>query len=544
MIDTGIYNPFAFVDNLDDIRRDVVLKVGSANMWIFHEASQVQIVSLATGTVVNTGTVLTWDYKGETMSAVRVVFAPIAGVKYYVVVDNVYYSDVVFERSDCRLRITTSNSCANQYYDFATFGTYFIYLPETQQAKSEFQNEETIIITDKGAKRNVTSLVERHRVQFVAPISFEKYLQTLKVNDTVSINQPVKNIEIEVTEQAGGAYGLFTLSYQYADLFEDAKGCCDVLNIDDILNPEIPSGGEVCALFSAEVVNTAGTLSATLTNAPAGTPTYKWYRNGIFLTTSPTIAVTTPGNYRVDVKVSVCSVSASYFLDNPCNLFSLTLTNVNNEINGTVSNIPPGETVTYSVVRNGIEVSTSLPYTALESGNYYVYATAGDCEKVAGIFVNLVDSDCDYTLSITDNGTELEAVTDAGTPVYQWEFEDGDSRDVIGSAATVPVSGKGIYWLTVTNGGCSKETYLYKEPLAETGVFVRIGGTGTTFSIVGINLLNITNFAAEIRVTVNGVVFGYVAGTPTLPNTYGVNGSGQILVPFSLTNPTIIVELI
>ena len=80
--------------------------------------------------------------------------------------------------------------------------------------------------------------------------------------------------------------------------------------------------------------------------------------------------------------------------------------------------------------------------------------------------------------------------------------------------------------------------------MAETGVFVRIGGTGTTFSIVGINLLNITNFAADIRVTVNGVVFSYVAGTPTLPNTYGVNGTGQILVPFSLTHPTIIVELI
>jgi hypothetical protein len=379
----------------------------------------------------------------------------------------------------------------------------------------------------------------------VAPIGFEKFLNALLVNDTNQIeSKAIKNASIEVTEQADGVYGLFTLSFQYDNIFADAKGCCDVINIDNILNPEIPSGGEICALFTAEVVNTAGTLSATLTNAPVGTATYKWYRNGIFLTTASTVAVTTPGNYRVDVKVSVCSVSASYFLDNPCNLFDLTLTNVNNEINGTVSNIPPGETVSYSVVRNGIEVATALPYTALESGIYYVYATAGDCEKVRGIFVDLVDSDCDYTLSITDNGTELEAVTDAGTPVYQWEFEDGTGRTVLGSTVTIPVNAKGIYWLTVTNGGCSKETYLYTEPLAETGIFLRTGGTGTTFSILGINLLNITNFAAEIKVTVNGVVFSYVAGTPTLPNTYGVNVTGQILVPFSLSNPTIVIELI
>lgn len=546
MIETGIYNPITLCRSKDEIRKDVVLQVGIIS-WIFTDVTSVKLVRASDGVVVSTGTNYNFTYKGEAINSIRLqITLAITPTLYYVLINDTYYSDFYIQRNNCNLQIETKNSCINQYHDWETNnGFIYMHLVDAYFAKSEFVSEESIIITDKGQVRNTTSLTERHRVQFVAPIGIEKYINSLKVNDLTNFNTlEIKNVDVEVQEQNNGTHGLFTLSFEYVDKFVDAKGCCEVINIDNILNPEIPQGGEICALFSAEVINTTGTLSATLTSAPVGTPTYKWYRNGIFLSSAATLAVTTPGNYRVDVRVGVCSVSASYFLDNPCNLFELTLTNVNNEINGTVSNVPSGEVVSYSVVKDGIEVATALPYTALANGIYYVYATAGDCEKVKGIFVNLVNSDCDYTLSITDNGTELEAVTTALTPTYSWEFEDGNDRTVIGATATIQVNAKGIYWLTITQGGCSKTVYLYKEPLAETGVFLRTGGTGTTFSIIGINLLNITNFAAEIKVTVNGVVFSYVAGTPTIPNTYGVNVSGQVLVPFSLTNPTIIVELI
>jgi hypothetical protein len=93
------------------------------------------------------------------------------------------------------------------------------------------------------------------------------------------------------------------------------------------------------------------------------------------------------------------------------------------------------------------------------------------------------------------------------------------------------------------SGDCTKETYLYLEPLTESGIFVRYGGTGTTFTVLGINLLDITNYAGTIKVTVNGVVFSYTAGAPGL-NQYSVNISGQLVFANSLTNPTIIVELI
>ena len=78
--------------------------------------------------------------------------------------------------------------------------------------------------------------------------------------------------------------------------------------------------------------------------------------------------------------------------------FQLELTKTLKSINGTVSNVPDGETESYSVVLNGVEVATSLPYTALEDGIYYVYATAGECNKVKGISVTLEDNDCDYII--------------------------------------------------------------------------------------------------------------------------------------------------
>jgi hypothetical protein len=544
MIDIGVYNPITLTDRKENIRQDVVLKLQNFN-YVFTGVTDVKMKSYATDAVLASGVPYSWTYKGETINSLRLNAAPVPGTRYYIEVDG-YFSDFIIMSTQCRYRLFSKNSCTNQYHDWDTNGLpLFIDLYDPQWAKSEFETEESIIITEKGQKRTMSSMVEIHRLQFIGPIGFEKLLQGIALNDDTKIeSRSIKNTSIEVQEQNGGALGLFTLSFQYADLFADASGCCDIINIDDIQNPDIPSGGEACADFQTAIVNTSGTLSVTLTSPPTGTPQYKWYRNGVFITSAATLEALTPGNYRVDVRVATCSSTSSYFLDNPCNLFDLVLTSVNNEINGTVSNIPDGETVAYSVVFNGLEVGTALPYTAAESGIYYIYATAGDCEKVKGMFINLVDDDCDFTISIDDNGTELEAVTDATTPTYLWEFEDGNGKTTIGAAAIVAVNAKGIYWLTISQGGCSKTEYLYKEPLAQTGVFVRSGGTGTLFSIIGINLLNITNFAAEIKITINGVVFSYVAGVPTMANTYGVNGTGQIIVPFSLTNPTIIVELI
>ena len=86
----------------------------------------------------------------------------------------------------------------------------------------------------------------------------------------------------------------------------------------------------------------------------------------------------------------------------------------NNSINANIENEISG--TTYEVRLNGSLLSTSLPYTALTTGTYYVYAIAGNCKKVSGVYVVIQNTDCDYTIGIDQNNNELTATTDAAKP--------------------------------------------------------------------------------------------------------------------------------
>jgi hypothetical protein len=244
------------------------------------------------------------------------------------------------------------------------------------------------------------------------------------------------------------------------------------------------------------------------------------------------------GDYKVEVKIGICTEIANYYIDNPCLSFQLNLTKIGYKINGTTSNVPDGETVDYSIVLNGVEVATSLPYDATTEGIYYVYANAGECRQVKGIFVELVQEDCAFLASITQDGSTLEVSTDAISPTYLWELETSAGRSTIGTGATVQVQGTGIYWLTVTNGLCSKPDYLYLEP--STGrIIVLNRSNGSEFTVTDISLLNIADPAIKVTVHINGVLQSYVSGTPSAPGQWGIKSDGKLLVFGTLTNATI-----
>jgi len=463
---------------------------------------------------------------------------------YYLNVDGIYFSDLI-TKSTCTREILTWNSCSNQFYDWDSDAvTQKISLFDPVEIAPIIETESETVITEYGQQDKTLRINKKYRLHFVAPVGYVQILNGLKINDSVTLDsQEIINIEVEAQEQEGGRYSIFTLSYQFKNELQEGSTCCDIINIDDIISPDNGGGSGDCGTYSAEINYDGTTLTVTLTDQPAGTPVYKWYRNGVYLSGASSIVTDLYGDYKVEVRIGKCPAKANYYIVDECQAFQLELTKTLNTINGTVSNVPDGETETYSVVLNGVEVATSLPYEATEDGIYYIYATAGECKKVKGISVTIEDDDCNFTIDIVENGGVLEADTDATTPTYKWEFETSSGRNEIGTAATQVINGKGIYWLTITQGDCSKETYIYLEPLTTSGVFVRYGGTGTTWTVLGINLLEITNYAGTIKVTVNGVVFSYTAGSPGL-NQYSVNGSGQIVTPTSLTNPTIIVELI
>jgi hypothetical protein len=541
----GIYHPFLWSNKASDVDNLTIYKVKQLDVILTGQIGSVTLVNAVTGAITSpTTNSVTWSVKGVTVQATRVSGSLSEGALYYLDVDGLYYSDLI-TKSDCTTEILTWNSCSNQFYDWDSDPvTQKISLFDPVAVAPIIETESETVITEYGQQDKTLRVNKKYRLQFVAPVGYIQLLSGLKINDSVTIDsQEIINIEVEAQEQEGGRYSIFTLSYQLKNELQEGSTCCDIINIDDIISPDNGGGGEECEGFTVEIDYTDGELSAITTGEPEGTPIYKWYRNGIYLSGASSIVTDLYGDYKVEVRIGACTAKANYYIVDECTAFQLELTKTLNSINGTVSNVPDGETETYSVVLNGVEVATSLPYTATEDGIYYVYATAGECNKVKGISVTLEDDDCDFTIDIVENGGILEADTDATTPTYQWEFENGTDRTVIGTAATQVIDGKGIYWLKITQGDCTKETYLYLEPLTESGIFVRYGGTGTTFTVLGINLLDITNYAGTIKVTVNGVVFSYTAGAPGL-NQYSVNISGQLVFANSLTNPTIIVELI
>ena len=550
MLNAGIYHPFNFISRLSDLDTRIIYKTPYLNFILTGNFADVRIINFDTGaTAAATVTSASWDLNGITLDATKVQFSPSAGQRYYLYVDY-NYSDCIIEYGSCVTEILTYHDCSNHYYDWENDSFAIqILMSEASELTPVFESEEKIIITDKGANKRTINQSRKQRIQYLAPTGHINILNGLKINSYVALNTPLgyrelKNIEVESAEQDNGRYSIFTVTFEEKDILTDGSSCCEVINIDDILSPDIVSGGAECDMFSVAIDNTANVLSVILTDPPVGTVTYKWYKNGVYLSAATTIAIESHGDYRVDVRVSTCRATASYFKDNPCSIYQIDVTKVGNEINATVSNEPDMETTTYSVVLNGVEVATSVPYTALEDGTYYIYATAGECLKSKGIIVILEDTDCDFTIDIIDNTTTLDADTDAGTPAYLWELETSTGRATIGTAATINKSGKGIYWLSITNGTCTKETYIYDEPSVISGYCVLARSTGYEFTVYGVNMLEVLDYVNDYLVTVNGVTSTYVSGTPTLANTYSIKADGKIIfaAAFSLSNSLIVIK--
>jgi hypothetical protein len=541
-MEVGIYNGFNFVASKKEVDTNVTYKSILLSCVITGNYTNVKLVNYDTNVVIHTFTQYTHEIAGETIkSFLGNVFIP-TNARAVIVINDQYYSDhILLGNNPCgAVTFRTKNDCNNQYFKWEDLDGYLLARTENgSQLTPLVESEDVIIINEKGQKSKTTRLIQRHRIEFVAPSNWVKFYESFKLNSETEILNgdtffKIINTQVEAQETDAG-YSKFILSYEYADTITSGNSCCADINIDDIDSPDTPSG-EGCSDFTIEINESSGNLTVALTDPPSGTPTYKWYRDNVYLSNATNISINGAGNYRVDVRVGECSKTASYFQDNVCNLFQLDLTNVNNEINATTSNIPTGETVSYDVIFEGSSVSNTLPYEADTSGIYYVEATAGPCKRIRGIFVNVQDNDCSFDLDIIDNGLTLEADTDAATPTYLWELETESGKITIGAAATVNKQGKGIYWLTVTSGSCSKQVYKFFE--AVPGIIVVMNRANGTDHIVTDLQLTIADIQTKLQVYVNGVLQTYVI-TPVAANQYGFTIDGKLRTFSSLVNATI-----
>ncbi len=543
MINLGTYHYFRWYNSLDDIESDLITYLWSFDI-ILNGHPSVVIKNAVTGqTFTPAQTSHTWNYNGQNIESTRLQFNMQVNVKYYMIVDGSYFSNI-FSRQECGAVLETSNSCENIYHAWQpSDDPILVSLYEAIQLEPLFSEESISIIGQYGETKKTVKQKTVHRYKFVSGIGMVNMLNGIKINDTNSIDgQPIKNIAYEFEESENGDYATYTLSFELVDVFDSASGCCEIINIDTILSPENTGGN--CTGFSADITESNGVLSVSLVSPPTGTPVYRWYKNGVYISGASTITIDGAGDYRVDVKIGDCKASAYYYSADVCQSFSINLYLTGSDINGDLVNLPDGETATYDIVLNGVSLASSLPYTATQTGTYYVYVTTESCNKSKGIYVKVDNEDCNFTVSINENGNTLGAVTDAITPTYLWELETKDGRANIGTSATVTMSGKGIYWLTVTNGECVKTVYKYKEPTAESLVCVLARSTGYQFDVYEIDLISITNPAIELDVYVNGVRSIYNSSTPTGANQYSINGAGKLIFAQSLplNNATIVIK--
>ena len=534
----GIYNQFTFEKSKSEINTSIVYKTPLVNC-IFTGAGAAVVKRFSDDTVVNTGSAISWDIEGVTINAVRIDWSVPTTGEYYIVVDNYLYTDLIAYDS-CIEQLFSHHDCDNQFYAWEADSDDLIILMTNSSFLPSKPIQQTIeIISQYGASKKVVSSGVLESIQFLGPSGYTTLLNGIKNNSYNAINtgaglRQIKNIEVQDSPQGDTGYSIFVLEFEFADVLSEGSSCCEIINIDEILSPDTGGGGAGgCLTFSATIINTDGTLSVDLIDPPmTGSPSYKWYKNGAYLASTATVEVLEPGEYRVDVVQDGCRTKATYFKDDPCSIYQLALTKTGNEINGVTSNVPDGETEVYSVVLNGVEVATSLPYLVEEDGTYYVYVTAGRCNVVKGIAMVVEETDCDYTISITKSGNTLTAVTDAGSPTYQWEKEDINGRNVVGAASTQQLTGEAIYWLTIENGACQKETYFPYFTTEEKEIYcVLARSNGYEFTVYGIDIMEVD--PTDLEVTVDGITQVFVAGTPTLSTQWG-RASDKIIFDSSI----------
>jgi hypothetical protein len=554
-MDFGRCNPFNWHTSKKDINDTIVYKwrTSGQSFFINKEITSIKRVTVDTEAETSpTMTVLTWDINGETIKATRINITASAGVKYYlkmVYAGITYYSDVIEGTSDtCMTSLSYGNSCNNTIFPFGDQPSILsVWLPEIQLDLPEVESEYETIITDKGQTRRLVRQKTINSMWFVAPKWFRGMLDGIITCDNIYLpSGAIKNITIEANEIGDTLYSEIRLKFEY-DTLQEGNDCCDEVNLDEILSP--PAGSvNPCEGFEVEIVNTDDTLTVTLIDEPVGTPSYRWYRNGILISTASSISIINSGDYRVDVTIDGCRATDSYFKDNVCTLFGVEVYSSGNFVMADLSNVPEGCTPSYSIILNGIEVGTSVPYEANETGTYFVQVTACECQKSGAAFIQYSsETNCDFSADIDITGSLLEADTDATSPSYLWQFEDGSGRTTVGTSSSITTLNKGIYWLTVTSGGCSKETYIYLAPSSQTGVVVLYRCTGYQFDVIGLNLLQFSNPANDLLVTINGTIHSYTSDTtPDAANLYSINNLGQLVTRSStpFTNATIIIKVL
>lgn len=541
IINTGAFNPFTWHARTADIRPHVVYKLKDIDFILNDAYTAATLVNMATGATTGLTVVTqTYSVNGNTLVRTRITGTLASNTQYYINVDDQIFSDCIVKTS-CGIDIEASNLCDDMNYSWDTDpAPVGITLDNGVQSEVlEFEVETVQIVTEEGTFNKAKKQKKYTTVEAVLPKAFYNMLSGMSISESVDVGGlPVKNMTVSKEDLPGGMARI-SLKFQFIEL-ENKSACCEELDLDTISQTGVGGGGGTCTGYAVAIANASGTLTATASGI-AGTSIYKWYRNGQYVSTGSVLVTNgVYGEYRVEATNTGCYTASSIYLADPCEAMEITAFVTNNSINASIENEISG--TTYEVRLNGTLLATSLPYTALASGTYYVYAINGNCKKVSGVYVELQNEDCDFTIGITQNNNELTATTDAASPSYEWELETAaGGRVAYATSETINMAGDGVYWLTITSGTCSKEEYHLKQDNKPRIINVLTRQQGYEFNVYDIPLLDVADPAIELEVYVNTVVQTYSPSAPTATGVYSIKADGKLIFwsASPLTNATI-----
>jgi hypothetical protein len=308
-----------------------------------------------------------------------------------------------------------------------------------------------------------------------------------KVNFITSEDEAITGHDCEIEhEELGKGYYKVTISYKvrsndnlrYHDAF-GINGCCESLYGEAPYEGCSENGGEIdnyeppCDDVEFSVTESGNTLTANVSGTPS-TYTVAWYWRAnaqsawsLLINGASSVSLGSYGIYRAVLTAAACGQYLDQYLySDPCALFDVRIRRSTG--NGVVAEVPTGFTGTtfaweFNDGTGWVDLDdTVAAIVALETGDYRVTATNGDCEDV-DVFYILVNEtdDCDFELSITKSGATATAVTDAVSPTYLWSRENETGQINVGSASVLTMTETGIYWLTVTSGDCVKRAYTF-----------------------------------------------------------------------------------
>lgn len=311
------------------------------------------------------------------------------------------------------------------------------------------------------------------RVEKLASRELFERLEHIKQFDNITIFAYGKSYSVKKSTfkveggQPNGSLFSAILTFQVDEIDEIPHcECPDFVDDGEVVNGGGTSTDEACPNLAVSIDSSSlPTLSANVSGSPTNSFTTKWYRDGVFFSSSNQISAPNQNAiWELRVKMEGCvQKTATYTYVNVCNIFRIIEEIIAGTLSANYENIPTGATVS-AVVKDatGAQVSAALPYTPTESGVYTIEATAGPCTKAKAVFVSADSTTCVHTAQIAQVGSEFQgSVTNppTGTATYLWEYIAPDNTITqLATTQNITPTQTGVYIFSATIDGCTSRS--------------------------------------------------------------------------------------